>query len=184
VNTDTRALRYESLSIALHWLMLLLIAAVYSCMELRDFFPKGSDLRVDMKAWHFMLGISVLVLLVARVIVRLMSAASHIEPKPPKWQTIFASWTHVALYAWMVAMPLLGWLTISAEGKMVSFFGLELPQLISASESVADWTQELHEGGGTVGYFLIGLHAAAALFHHYVVRDNTLRRMLPRAPAH
>jgi cytochrome b561 len=126
----------------------------------------------------------VLVLLVARVIVRLMSAASHIEPKPPKWQTIFASWTHVALYAWMVAMPLLGWLTISAEGKMVSFFGLELPQLISASESVADWTQELHEGGGTVGYFLIGLHAAAALFHHYVVRDNTLRRMLPRAPAH
>ena len=153
-------------------------------MELRDFFPKGSALHADMKTWHFMLGISVLVLLVARVIARLMSVAPRIQPEPPKWQTVFASWTHVALYAWMVAMPLLGWLTLSAEGKTVSFFGLQLPQLIGASESMADWTQELHEAGATVGYFLIGLHAAAALFHHYLVRDNTLRRMLPRAPAH
>jgi superoxide oxidase len=137
-----------------------------------------------MKTWHFMLGISVLVLVVARVIARWMSVAPRIQPQPPKWQTIFANGTHLALYVWMLAMPLLGWLTLSAEGETVSFFGFQLPQLIGASESVADWTQELHEGGGTVGYFLIGLHAAAALFHHYVVRDNTLRRMLPRTPAH
>ena len=57
--------------------------------------------------------------------------------------------------------------------------GMQLPQLVGESKSVADWTKELHEAGGTIGYFLIGLHAAAALFHHYIVRDNTLRRMLP-----
>lgn len=45
--------------------------------------------------------------------------------------------------------------------------------------TVAEWAEEIHEAGGTVGYVLVGLHAAAALFHHYVMRDNTLRRMLP-----
>jgi superoxide oxidase len=131
-----------------------------------------------------MLGISVLVLLVVRVIARLMNVTPRIQPETPKWQTIFASVTHLALYVWMIGMPFLGWLTLSAEGKVVSFFGLQLPQLVGASESIADWSQELHEAGGTVGYFLIGLHAAAALYHRYIVRDNTLRRMLPRSLAH
>ena len=54
--------RYRSLSIGLHWIMLLLLIAVYACIELRVFFPKGSDLRTALKTWHFMLGLSVFVL--------------------------------------------------------------------------------------------------------------------------
>jgi len=50
---------------------------------------------------------------------------------------------------------------------------------VGENKALADLFKEIHETGATVGYFLIGLHAAAALFHHYVVRDNTLRRMLP-----
>ena len=76
-------------------------------------------------------------------------------------------------------LPLAGWLLLSAEGKQIPFFGLQLPPLIAESKTVAEWAKEVHETGGTVGYFLIGLHVAAALFHHYFVRDNTLRRMLP-----
>ena len=171
--------RYGSLSIGLHWLMLLLIAAVYACIELRGNFPKGSDLREGLKTWHFMLGLSVLVLAFVRVAVHFIGTVPRIEPDPPKWQSLFAKLMHVALYALMFGMPLLGWLTLSAEGKLVPFFGLQLPSLVGESKSVAGWAKEFHETGGTVGYFLIGLHAAAALFHHYVVRDNTLRRMLP-----
>ena len=85
----------------------------------------------------------------------------------------------VALYAFMIGMPLLGWLTLSAEGKAIPFFFVRLPALINASKFVAEWAKEIHEAGSALGYFLIGGHAAAALFHHYVVRDNTLRRMLP-----
>jgi cytochrome b561 len=84
----------------------------------------------------------------------------------------------LALYALMIGMPLMGWLTLSAQGQAIPFFGLQWPPLVDKGKSVADWAKEFHETGGTVGYFLIGLHAAAALFHHYVVRDNTLRRML------
>jgi cytochrome b561 len=159
--------------------MLLLIAAVYACIELRGNFPKGSGIREGLKSWHFMLGLSVLALVVVRIGARLTSAVPPIQPEPSKWQGLSAKAMHLALYVFMVAMPIMGWLTLSAEGKVIPFFGLQLPALVAESKSVAGWVKELHEGGGTVGYFLIGLHAAAALFHHYVVKDNTLGRMLP-----
>ncbi len=92
----------------------------------------------------------------------------------------FARLMHTLLYAFMVAMPVLGWLTLSAEGKSIPFFGLQLPALIGPDKAFAHSVQDIHETIGTIGYYLIGLHAAAALFHHYVMRDNTLLRMLPR----
>jgi cytochrome b561 len=79
----------------------------------------------------------------------------------------------------MISMPLAGWLMLSAAGKTIPFFGLQWPALIGESKNVAEFIKEIHETGGTVGYFLIGFHAAAALFHHYVLHDGTLRRMLP-----
>ena len=170
---------YGSLSIGLHWLMLLLIAAVCACIELRGNFPKGSVIREGLKTWHFMLGLSILVLVLVRLAAHFIGTVPRIEPAPPKWQSLFGKLMHIALYALMIGMPILGWLTLSAEGMLVPFFGLQLPSLVGESKSIAGWAKELHETGGTVGYFLIALHAAAALFHHYVVRDNTLRRMLP-----
>ncbi len=171
--------RYGSLSIGLHWLMLLLITAVYACMELRDFFPKGSDMRDGLKSWHYRLGLSVLVLAICRLLVRLPSTAPAIEPAPPRWQAVSATLMHLALYALMLGLPVLGWLTRSAQGHSIPFFGLVLPPLAAESKATAEWIKEIHETGATVGYFLIGLHAAAALLHHYFVHDNTLLRMLP-----
>lgn len=171
--------RYGSLSIGLHWLMLLLFVGVYACIELRGFFPKGSDPREALKTWHFMLGLSVLVLALLRLLVHLTTVAPRIKPDPPRWQKLSARLMHLALYALMIGMPIAGWLLLSAAGKPIPFFGLQLPALIAESKGTASLIKEVHETGGTVGYFLIALHAAAALFHHYFVRDNTLRRMLP-----
>jgi len=171
--------RYGAISIALHWFTLLLLVAVYACMDLNESFPKGSDARSLLKTWHYMLGLSVLVLVALRFAANLFGPVPRIEPLPPAWQRLAARSTHVALYALMIVMPLLGWLILSANGKPIPFFGLQLPALIGESRQVAEWVKELHEFIGTAGYFVIGLHAAAALFHHYFVRDNTLRRMLP-----
>ena len=172
--------RYGSLTIALHWLMLLLLAAVYASMELREIFPKGSDPREAMKMWHFMLGLCVLALVIIRLAGRLLETAPPIKPTPPIWQQWATKLVHGALYGLMIAMPVLGWLILSAEAKPVPFFGLELPALVGKDKEFAEFVEEIHEIGGTVGYYLIGLHAAAALFHHYIVRDNTMLRMLPR----
>ncbi|MEO8804754.1 MAG: cytochrome b [Burkholderiaceae bacterium] len=171
--------RYDRASIALHWLMLIVIAAVYACIELRGNFPKGSELREGLKAWHFMLGLSVLLLVAVRIALRVAGTTPAIQPALPRWQVALSRVMLVALYALMIGMPLLGWLTLSAAGKPVPFFFFQLPALVNESKPVADWAKEFHEMGGTIGYFLIAMHAAAALFHHYVARDNTLRRMLP-----
>jgi cytochrome b561 len=76
-------------------------------------------------------------------------------------------------------MPLLGWWLLSAEGKAIPFFGLQLPALVAENHDLAEQIQDVHETLGGIGYFLIGAHALAALYHHYVVHDNTLLRMLP-----
>jgi cytochrome b561 len=171
--------RYGSLSIGLHWLMLLLVVAAYATIELREFFPKGSDPREALKMWHFMIGLSVLLLVVVRLALRLARPTPRIEPALPKWQKILADLMQVLLYLFMFSMPILGWLVLSGEGKPNPFFGLQLPALIGANKDAAILYQEVHETIGTIGYFLVGFHAAAALFHHYFVRDNTLKRMLP-----
>lgn len=173
------AIRYGKLSIGLHWLMLLLIAAVYVLMECRGYFPKGSATRDAMKLWHYMLGLSVLALVIVRIAARFASPTPAIVPAPPAWQALAAKAMHLALYLFMLGMPIVGWVLLNAEGHAAPFFGLELPPLVAKDHALAEAAEDLHETIGTVGYWLVGLHAAAALFHHYVVKDNTLRRMLP-----
>lgn len=177
--TDFPTDRYGALSIGLHWFMLLLLVAVYACIELREFYPKGGETREALKAWHFMLGLSVLVLVVLRLVTRFMRPAPRIEPDPSIPQKLLAGLMHVMLYGLMIGMPIAGWLLLSAAGKPIPFFGLTLPALVEQSKGLAGLIKEVHEAGGTVGYFLIGAHAGAALFHHHFMRDNTLRRMLP-----
>lgn len=171
--------RYNKVTIALHWFMVLLLIAVYATMELHEFFPKGSAPRKALKMWHFMLGLSVLAFAITRLLVRLNTTRPAIIPAPPAWQEILAKGMQVALYALMICMPIAGWLVLSAAGQTIPFFGLELPPLIGQDKELAKLIEEVHVTAGNVGYFLIGLHALAGLYHHYFLKDNTLKRMLP-----
>ncbi|MBE0588472.1 MAG: cytochrome B [Betaproteobacteria bacterium HGW-Betaproteobacteria-9] len=171
--------RYQRPLIALHWIMLLLLAAVYASIELRVLFPKGSDPRETIKALHFMLGLSVLALVTLRLALRLTTSAPAIQPAPSTGQQWLARVMHVALYVFMIGMPLAGWLYLSAKGKPIPFFGLSLPALMNPDAEFAHLVKEVHETVGVAGYWFIGLHAVAALFHHHVIKDNTLLRMLP-----
>lgn len=173
------AARYTSLQMTLHWTTLFLIVLVYACIELREIYPKGSEAREALKAWHFMLGLLVFGLVWLRLAARLSGRVPPIVPPPPAWQLHVAHAAEVTIYIFMIAMPLLGWMVLSGKGKPVPFFGIELPALIGENKNFAGQLEEIHELGGKLGYALIGLHAAAALVHHYVAHDNTLIRMLP-----
>lgn len=180
MNFRNTADRYGLPSIGMHWLMLLLLVSVYAAINLHDVAAKGSALRADLKIWHFMFGLGVLALVALRLAMRLFTgAAPHIVPAIPGWQEQLARALHVALYVFMAGMPLLGWLAVSAKGDPVLLFGAKLPLLIGRDKALYDSLKEMHATIGTIGYALIGLHAAAALFHHYVMHDNTLLRMLP-----
>lgn len=177
---STPASRYHPLTISVHWLTLLLLVAVYALIELRGIYPKGSMPRELMKTWHEMLGLTVLALVFLRLALRAMHPAPVITPAPPPWQAVLARTMHVLLYAFLIVMPLLGWLMLSAKGKPIPFFGLELPALMAPDKAWAGTIEEVHELIGNVGYFLIGIHAAAALWHHHFRHEDTLAHMLPR----
>lgn len=176
---NTPVLRYRSLSIGLHWLMLVLLIAVYAFIELRGIYAKGSPPRELMKEWHFMLGLTVLALVLVRLGARLAYATPAILPRPGKLQHLASRGMHLLLYLFMIGMPLAGWLILSAGGKPIPFFGLQLPALVAQNIDLSRQVKQLHETAGQVGYYLIGLHALAALFNHYVLRNNTLKRMWP-----
>lgn len=168
--------RYSSATVAVHWLMAALLAAVFASIELRVLFAKGTEMRDFMKALHFMLGLGVLLMVSLRL------AARFTGPKPAAQAAhTWASWAarlgHGALYVLMVGMPILGWLALSAAGKPIPFFGLEMPALVSPDKTLANDLKELHETLGTAGYWLIGIHVAAALGHHYLLKDGLLSRM-------
>lgn len=183
MNTGKRKARtsFHPLTIATHWATLVLLAAVYATMELKGLTPKGSGAREAMKHWHFALGLAVFGLVALRLALRAIFPAAPIVPAPPAWQQRLAAAMHVALYLFLVAMPLLGWMTLGAKGAPVLLFGWELPALAAPDRELARGLKEVHEAIGTIGYGLIGVHAAAALFHHYVMHDNTLVLMLPWA---
>jgi cytochrome b561 len=167
---------YSRASIALHWLMLVLLAAVFACIELRENYPRGSDIREALKTWHFMLGLSVFILVWIRLIARWRTPGLAAEAGWTRWP---AAAVHLLLYGGMIVLPLLGWLILSAEGACIPFFGLSLPPLIAPDKALAGQLEDLHKTIGETGYWLIGLHALASVLHHHLLKDGTLRRMLP-----
>lgn len=169
--------RYGTPLIVIHWLTFLWLVAVYTLIELHEYFPKGSTTREGLKHWHFMLGLCVLLLLAARIVARRATTVPPIVPPLPRWQWWSAKIVHVLLYLFLLVMPVLGWLTLSAKGQTIPFFGLELPPLLAENKPLGRNLQKIHETIGNFGFYLIGLHILAALFHHFVVRDNVMRRM-------
>jgi cytochrome b561 len=170
--------RYSKPLIILHWLMLALMVITYAAIELRELFPKGTEPREFMKSLHFMFGLTVLISVSFRIYFRLSSTSPAITPAPNLISYRIALAMHLMLYLLMIAMPIAGWLILSTAGKPIPFFGLELPPLMAENKELSKSIKSLHETAGSLGYFLIGIHAIAGLFHHYVVKDNTLKRIL------
>jgi superoxide oxidase len=177
MTTTTPTQRYSAASIGMHWLMVLAFIGIYVAVNLIDVFPKGSDSRQWAKNMHFSLGLLVFGLVWVRLVFRLLGSTPPIVPAPPAWQEKLAKLLHLALYALMLAMPLLGWAALSAFGKPIPLFALALPALLAENKELGRSIMEVHELGGNLGYLLIGGHALAALLHHYLIKDNTLRRM-------
>jgi superoxide oxidase len=162
----------------LHWLTVALMIAVYALVELRGYVPRGS--RGGLMQWHMWLGLAVLLLVLPRLGARLFSRTPPIQPPPARLLHWAAQATHLALYGFLIVQPLLGLVTAQSGERLihVPFADTQLPQLVPVSHDLHEWAEDLHEALGRIFYFVIGLHAAAALAHHFVFRDNTLRRML------
>jgi cytochrome b561 len=163
----------------LHWGAALLVIVAIAAVELHGSFPKGSDLRNALMSTHFQLGLLVLALMLPRLAVVLSDKAPPIRPAPPRWQDGASKLMHAALYASMLALPVLGVWMQQAGDHAVALLGMQLPTLVTVDKALAKQLKEVHETIGNVLIGLVVLHAAAAFWHHFKQRDNTLLRMLP-----
>lgn len=163
----------------IHWLTVLLLFAAYLLIEQRNLFPRGSASRALMMQGHFWTGLSILLFAVWRVVLRLRQHAPPIAPAPPPWQAWFAKAMHLSLYLFLLVMPLLGLATAWTDGKqlLLPFTGTSLPSLLATDKVLAHRLEDIHGTIGEIFYWVIGLHILAALYHHFIARDDTLRRM-------
>jgi cytochrome b561 len=172
---------YTSTAIALHWIAGALILCGFALgVSLEDLPLSPQTLRLY--GYHKWIGITVFLLAVTRLAWRV----AHPPPAPetmPAWQRRAAAAAHALLYLLMLVIPLSGWIYSSAAGVQVVYLGLvPLPDLVSKDKALANVLKAVH---GTLNYALLALvtvHAGAALKHHWVDRDDVLRRMLPFLP--
>jgi cytochrome b561 len=95
-------------------------------------------------------------------------------------QKIVSSITHWAMYALLLAVPILGYVGVSLFPALKVFGTIELPAVTSPDKELSSVVFEWHEIGALALLALIGLHIGAAIFHHFIRRDYVLARMMPR----
>lgn len=177
--SETRP-RYAAWTRHLHWLIFVLVACALALIYLHGWSPKGSALRANAKWAHMQFGIAILLIMLPRLLIRARGgAAPLITPPPPRWQAVIAKIVHVTLYALLFVTPLLGITAMVIKGHAWDFLGIPLPHLAAPQRGLSHQIQEIHETFGNVLMYLAAAHALIALFHHFVQRDDTLRRMLP-----
>lgn len=170
--------RYDFLTVLCHWSVFLLVATACAAVELKGMFAKGAPPRMLAMTLHEWAGALVLALAVPRLLWRLARPAPPPAPRAVAMR-LLAGVMHVLLYLYIVAQPLLGLVALNAGGHLLELqsLGLTIPPLVAPDEALRQTVKALHETVGTVFYLVIGLHAMAALFHHYMLGDDTLRRM-------
>jgi cytochrome b561 len=173
---ETQGLRHAPVTIALHWITALLVVLLWTIGQTIDFVPNGA-LRVDYRSVHVVLGATLALVVVARLIWR-ATRGGMLPPLDQGWLLWIARVAHWALYVLLIATVVFGINYAWAEG--VSIFNLfRIPQMIPGDRVLAKQIGGWHALAANTVVIVAGLHAVAALVHHYVFRDATLRRMLP-----
>jgi cytochrome b561 len=172
---------YGSLAIVLHWLIALLITALIAVGIYMVGLPDAGfdDKKIMLILAHKEIGVLVLVLAAIRLVWRQLNPLPALAETVPEWQQIAAAFVHIWLYALMLAQPMTGWLMSSASGIPVDFLGLfTLTDLVQHDDELFARLRWMHDWLGLAMGALICLHAAVGVWHHFGLRDETLRKML------
>jgi superoxide oxidase len=177
MDIDVSKTQYHPISIFLHWFVFLLVIAAFITIELKGQFPKGSESRELCKTVHGVIGQLIFLTMALRLMVRYIHGIPQpTNPKPAF--TYLAKAMHWLMYAILLIAPIFGMLYFQYAGKEIHFFGLVWPQLLTPNLEMKKLVEGIHEFLGNSLYFLIGIHTLAALWHHYILKDDTFRRML------
>jgi cytochrome b561 len=167
---------YNPVAKILHWSIALLIALQlgigWTMPEIhKDTRPDGEI------GWHLTVGVLIVLLVAARVVWRAVRPATGTDSDRGGMQRLAAA-THILLYLLMIIVPVLGWAHAGSRDWAVGIGPLQLPRLMPAGSKLGHAMGDIHGDLAVVLALVIGLHAAAGLYHHFIRKDDTLRRMM------
>jgi cytochrome b561 len=177
---------YSPIARTLHWLTVGFVAVLIPVGLAMTY--RGNTLNIwddttnNLYSLHKLAGFTLLWIIVLRIVYRLWHGAPKPEPTLEPWQRFGSRIVHFALYAVVLAMPILGWIGVSYYPALDIFGWFSLPALVAPDEAAANRVLAIH---ATLAFVLLGLiaaHAGMALYHHFGRGDNVLRRMLTGRP--
>jgi cytochrome b561 len=171
--------RYHPVLIFFHWFIFLLVVLALASIELKGQFIKGSPPRELCKTIHGYLG----QLIFMSVVLRLFAKWYFGNPPSIDTNTLITflrKAMHTLLYCLLLLLPILGVIFLQAGDKSVNWLGWDLPNLVPSNPDMKKTFKSAHELLGNALYYLIGLHAFSAIWQHYVLKNDTLQRMLYR----
>jgi cytochrome b561 len=170
--------RHSPFLIFLHWSTVVTVMAAFSIGIFRGTLPKG-EMKTTILTIHMSLGFLVLLLTVMRLALK---STNTVLPAADVSRTgqLVSRVFHIALYVGLIAIPLIGIWSAWAKGRNIAIFGLlPIPSQIATDQALAKILESSHEIAAYTLLAAAGLHAMAAIFHHVVLKDSTLKRMMP-----
>lgn len=170
--------RFSSSLKVVHWLVAIIVLMLLTGFFLQDW-PKAYQPTVY--TLHKSFGLTVLALMLCRIFFILRSNRPPLPAVTPKWERIFSRAVQHSFYLFLILMPLSGWLMSTASNKAPVYFGLiKVPfPGIPLNEALATWMNQTHKTLAWVILILVFLHISGALKHHFINKDDVLRKMLP-----
>lgn len=172
--------RFDQISIALHWLTVLLIVGQFTSAWLREAIDHQTSLAAAILATHRTTGVLIWIVGLVRLVWRHNFA--YLPPFPDnmsKLQQRIAKANEYGLYALLFVQPITGLGRVLLRGRPFELFIWEVPALLEQNEAIRNLFVEAHEFGAKALLVLIGVHVGAALFHRVILRDGVLQRILP-----
>jgi cytochrome b561 len=172
--------RYSAIAIGFHWLLALMILISFSVGFYMVDLPMSPS-RLKLYNWHKWAGVIILALSAARLLWRLTHRPPPLPLEMPAWQRAASHLSHNALYVLFFAVPLIGWAYSSAAGFPIVLFGvIPLPDFVEKNRELAELIKPWHRYAAYALAVVVVVHVAAAIKHHFVDRDDVLKRMLPK----
>lgn len=170
--------RYTKVASSLHWLIALAVLANIALAMLTEGLPR--ETRGALMGIHKALGVTILALTLLRILWRVGHKPPPLPSAMTGWERVFSRALHLLFYLLLIALPMSGWIWMSAADRPIDVFGLfTMPSIAAPDKALADMMHERHEVLGLAMLTLVVLHVAAALKHQFVDRDGLMGRMNP-----
>ncbi len=171
---------YGSVTKFFHWGIFIIFVCMFIIAEIMMDMDKGPD-KWQLYGLHKSTGLIVFFIILARILWKLVNIAPVLPNTMNSKQKMIAHTMHFILYICMLALPISGYVMSMAGDYGISFYGLfDVVNVLPINKQLADIAHEIHEIAATAIYILIPLHIAAAVYHHRVLKDNLLTRMMPK----